>query len=387
MSTATPPAPSTPPAPAPSGPAAPGPARSGHAPAAHARRPPAPAGRRSGLRRARGHLERRTTPDTLKRLLAGLIILGLCWGAAATWTVARRAAGAHDVVAVSEPLSYDAEQIYRSLSDADATEAAAFLAASHAPPAEQARYRTDIARAASYIHAATAASGARSGDRPLAILATDLNVYTATIAMAYADNLQDLPVGAAYLAEASSQLRTVLLPAADRLYAQENARVAADDRQATGQPVQFALLSLLVGAALLQAQWWLTRRTRRIVNYGLLGASAVLVLAFVWVVAGVAFARTELHRADRRGAVPVSALAAADITALQAHADESLTLIEHDGQDSYQADFAAARRHLGPGPGTLLTVAADAAQGSRGARDAARAVLEARRWYAGYDQL
>ena len=81
---------------------------------------------------ARGILRRfgvdsATTPGRLWMLLVILVILTLAWGVVATLAADQHASAAAEVVAVSEPLSLDAEQIYQSLSDADATAANAFL--------------------------------------------------------------------------------------------------------------------------------------------------------------------------------------------------------------------------------------------------------------------
>src|ERR1700746_2266886 len=76
----------------------------------------------------RARLDGAATPVRLRLLLALLIVLSLAWGVLAALTADQHASAAADVVAVSEPLSLDAEQIYTSLSDADATAASAFLA-------------------------------------------------------------------------------------------------------------------------------------------------------------------------------------------------------------------------------------------------------------------
>jgi hypothetical protein len=83
----------------------------------------------------------------------------------------------------------------------------------------------------------------------------------------------------------------------------------------------------------------------------------------------------------------VQALAKADIAALRAHADESLTLINRSGDDANQADFLRVQRQLGPGPGTLLTEAAAAAQDSAGARAATAAAAAAPAWYATHQRV
>src|SRR5262249_4146561 len=87
------------------------------------------------------------------------------------------------------------------------------------------------------------------------------------------------------------------------------------------------------------------------------------------------------------GPTPAPALARADIAALQARADESLTLIDAAGDDSFQADYLMIQHRLGPGPETLLTNAASAAQGSPGGGSALAATAAATAWYRGHDTV
>jgi hypothetical protein len=323
----------------------------------------------------------RPTPVTLRLLLAGTVAASLLWGAAAAWTAGQRASAAGDVISVSEPLSYDAQQIYQSLSDADATEAAAFLAGIE-PAAARGRYLGDIARAESYLEAATAAAGGQGPGSELTVLSAEIPVYTGLVETARADNRQGLAVGAAYLGEASYLMRSTLLPAADGLYQQENARLAGADDQATGLPILAVVVALAIGYVLWRAQRWLTRRTHRSGNRGLLLASAAGLISVAWLLTGLLVARVQLLDARDHGSAPVQALARADIAALRAHADESLTLINRSGDDANQADFRRVEKQLGPGPGTLLTSAAAAARGSQGAAAAAAAARAAPPWFA-----
>ena len=114
----------------------------------------------------RSRLDSATTPGRLWLLLVILVILSLAWGVVSALTADQHASAAAQVVAVSEPLSLDAEQIYQSLSDADATAANAFLSGGLEPAAARQRYDADIAQAAIHIEAASAlmgASAARTG--------------------------------------------------------------------------------------------------------------------------------------------------------------------------------------------------------------------------------
>ncbi|HYB46021.1 MAG TPA: hypothetical protein VED20_01505 [Streptosporangiaceae bacterium] len=338
-----------------------------------------------------------TTPGRLRLLLVGLVVLSLAWGVLAGLTAEQHASAAADVVAVSEPLSLDAEQIYQSLSDADATAASAFLVGGLEPAADLQRYNADIAQAAVRIEAASAllgSSAARTqlpgqlnkqtsatGD-DLATLSAGLPVYADEVGTARADNRIGYPLGAAYLREASNMLRDTLLPAASDIYTKENAQLTSASAQATGLPLLVVTLVFGLGAGvLLYRSWrWLTRRTHRRVNYGLLVAAVAGTVSLVWLAGAFAFGRAELLHAQQRGSVPAEAFARADVAALRAHAAESLTLIDNSGIYSYQKDYIAQQKLLGPGPGTLLT----AVQASSGNGSAA---ADAQAWYRAHAAL
>jgi hypothetical protein len=330
-----------------------------------------------------------TTPGRLRLLLVGLVALSLIWGAVAAWTASQHTSAAGDVVSTSEPLSLDGQQIYRSLSDADATAATAFLSGGLEPLSAQRRYLADIAEAASSLESATALAGHSAAGTDLARISAGLPVYTGEVGTARADNRLGLPLGAAYLREASSLMRGTLLPAARDLSGQANARLAAESSQAAGLPsIAIALVAaVIVGYVLYRGQRWLAGRTHRVVNFGLAVASVAGAASLLWLIIAFTVARVELGQAHDHGSAPVEALAQADIAALQAHADESLTLIDNGGDDSFQADFTGVRTKLGPGPGTLLTAASSAASGSPGSGYAAAAAGDATAWYAAHQRV
>ena len=364
---------------------------------------PGPVTRAPAVQRAwpRSRLDTATTPGRLGLLLVGLVLLSLAWGVLAALTAEQHASAASDVVAVSEPLSLDAEQIYRSLSDADATAASAFLSGGIEPAAARQRYNADITQAAIRIEAASAllgssaartqvpghlnkqvaTAGSATGD-DLATLSAGLPVYADEVGTARADNRLGLPLGAAYLREASTLLRGTLLPAASDIYTKENGLLTSASAQATGLPLLVVtfLFGLGAGSLLYLSSRWLTRRTHRRVNYGLLVAAVAGAVSLVWLVGAFFFGRAELLHAQQHGSAPAEAFARADVAALQAHADESLTLIDNTGDDSYQKDFIAQQKLLGPGPGTLLA----AVQASAGVGSAA---ADAQAWYRAHAAL
>src|SRR5689334_9068365 len=363
---------------------------------------PAPAVRRAWWR---PRLDGATTPARLRLLLALLILISLAWGVLAALTADQHASAAADVVAVSEPLSLDAEQIYTSLSDADATAANAFLAGGLEPAKARQRYQADITQAAIRIEAASAlvgssaartqlpghlakqasAAGTAVGD-DLAILSGQLPAYTDEVGTARADNRLGLPLGAAYLREASGLLRETLLPAASDIYIRESTLLTSASAPATGLPliVVAAIAGLGVGYVLFRSSRWLSRHTHRLLNYGLLLATLAGLVSLMWLVVAFVVGRGDLLYAQQQGSAPAQAFARAEVAALQAHADESLTLIDNSGEDSYQQDYLAQQKLLGPGPGTLLAAVQAAAGGGGPGRDVAD---EARAWYRAHAAL
>jgi len=328
----------------------------------------------------RGRLSLRTTPGRLRLALIGLVAACLAWGALAGFTVSQYSSAAHGVVATSEPLTLDAQQIYHDLSDANDAAATAFLAGGLQPQPLVDRYDNDLAAAGKAIEKATALGG---GSPALATLSARLPVYAGEIGTARADSRLGYPLGAAYLREASTRvMNDQLLPAAQRLYTEDNAKLTSTSAQATGLPLMLVTLAaaLVLGYTLYRTSAWLSRRTHRVLNPGLLIAAGAGVISLLWLAVVFTGADLNLQAARSGGAVPVQALAQADITALQAHADESLTLIDDTGDDSYQADYVTQLKRLGPGPGTELTAAQSAAAGSAAAADVNQAVRRAQAW-------
>jgi hypothetical protein len=343
----------------------------------------------SGRLRGR-RLDWTTTPGRLWLLLVGLVALCLAWGALSAFTAVQYSSAASSVVSTREALSVDAQQIYSHLSDANDTTATAFLVAGAESAASRTRYASDIAAASGDIQAVTAqGGGSGAAAQDLAALATGLPTYTQEVGDAEADNLLGLPVGAAYLREASGLMHDKLLPKAQALYAAENASLHSASAQVTGLPLIVITLAIgiAVGCLLYRASRWLRGRTNRVLNVGLIGAGACLAVAMIWLAGACFVARGDLLGAQARGAATVEAAAQVSIAAQEAHADESLTLIDASGDDAYQTDYLAQQKALGPGGGTLLTTAASAARGTPAGPAMAAAVTDAQAWFAAHAKL
>jgi hypothetical protein len=303
--------------------------------------------------------------------------------------VDQHASAASEAAVTSEPLSLAAQQLYQSLADADVTASTGYLYGRTPPFAYRQRYQRDIAAATADLKAVTAASGGAAGPAigaSLSTLSADLPAYTGYVEDGQTYNSLGYPAGGSFLEVASEQMHLTLLPAARRVYAYENAQLAGASARATGLPLAAVTLAagLAVGFFLHRSQRWLSRRTHRTFNVGLLLASAAGLVALAWMAVALLGGRADLLRATGHGSMPAETLAQADIAALQARGDETLNLISRTGDTDFQADFQTAQGELS----TLLTSAGKPSTGkpSTGKQGAAPSVTAARQdadsWFA-----
>ncbi|HEV2242888.1 MAG TPA: hypothetical protein VGR98_17725 [Streptosporangiaceae bacterium] len=338
-------------------------------------------------RRRPGRLAAATTPTLLRILMIILLLASLAWGAVGAWAVSQHASAAQDVVSTSEPLSLSAQQMYRSLSDADVTAATAFLSGPFPSLPAQQRYDADLAQAGSDLTSLTAAATTAGNPQLLSSLnavSTGLNVYHGYVRQAQTwYTLGHLLTGGSFMQDATETMHLTLLPAARAIYAQENAGLTTASAQATGLPwiVVVLVLAIAIGFVLFRAQRWLWHRTHRRVNYGLLGASLVLVVGVLWLIVAFAVASSDLQQGTGHGSTPAETLAQAAIDAQQIRGDELINLISRSGPATFIADFGNVRRQLGPGPGTLLASAAATSSGGAGAQWTAAASRDVQAWY------
>lgn len=341
--------------------------------------PPAPRRGTWSEVRARLRTAATTEPGRLRVLGAVLAALLVAFGAVAAVEVSTRSAAADDVVGRSQPLSADAAHIYRSLADADTAAAGGFLAGAQEPADVRERYEKDIATAARLlVKAAANTDGSSASAQEIATLNEQLPVYAGLVERARAANRQGLPLGGAYLRYANQRMTTRMLPAAQRLYEAETARLAEDDRDARAWPVLSLGAGVLALAVLVWAQRREYRRTNRVLNRGLVAATAAATAALLWLAVGHTLARTGLNEARAHGQDSLKVLNEARISSLKARANENLTLVARgavltdDGRnDKYETDYAMAMATLDTALGKARGLADDKA-GRDPVEDAAR---------------
>ncbi|MGW7279674.1 hypothetical protein ACWGIV_15485 [Streptomyces sp. NPDC054844] len=300
-----------------------------------------------------------TEPGRLRIIGALLAALVVAFGAVTAWQMNARSQAADDVLTRSQPLTSDAADIYRSLADANTAASSGFLAGGQETKASRDRYEKGIRTAAEGLVTAAANSDAGS---PSAATITELNrllpEYKGLIERARTYNRQGFPVGGAYLRYANEKMQKDMLPAAEDLYKKENQRLRADYADARPYPWAALALGVLALAALAWAQHRNYRRTNRVLNHGLVAATATATIVMLWLVVGHSVARSNLGDSYDHGVRSLDVLHDARIASLKARGNENLTLVARGAEtkkvgdetfDAYDFDFGKNMDTLGEG--------------------------------------
>lgn len=279
-----------------------------------------------------------TTPGRILTIGIVLATLGVMSAFATSTTINHRQQVLTTVLNHTEPLSFAAGRLYTTLSVADAAAATAFIAQAE-PRTVRQRYEQAI------TDAAVAVTRASSGltDEPLVQLLGRINaelaVYTGLIEIARTNSRAGNPVGSSYLSEASGLMQSTILPDAQQLYQATSKRVDSETTASTQIPAPVILVvstTVVFGA---YAHRWLARRTRRRINPGLVvGALAILVMV-VWVGTALTISTTASRSAKDTAAESLKIVTNVEITAQQARADETLSLIRRGDDEIRKQSF------------------------------------------------
>ncbi|AYE94069.1 hypothetical protein C0J29_03950 [Mycobacterium paragordonae] len=279
-----------------------------------------------------------TTPGRILTIGIVLAALGVSSAFATSTTINHRQQVLTTVLDHTEPLSFAAGRLYTTLSVADAAAATAFIAQTE-PRAVRLRYEQAI------TDAAVAVTRASSGltDEPLVQLLGRINaelaVYTGLVEIARTNNRAGNPVGSSYLSEASGLMQSRILPDAQQLYQATSARVDSETTASTQIPAPVILVVTTTVAFGAFAHRWLARRTRRRVNPGLVVGGLGILIMVVWVGTALTISTTASRSAKDTAAESLRTVTNLAITAQQARADETLSLIRRGDEEVRKQAF------------------------------------------------
>ncbi len=290
------------------------------------------------------------TPVRLRLLLGGVVALAALLAATSVLAVLSRQAATRHAAAVTEPAVVAAQGLYTALSDADTTAAGGLLAGPIESARAQARYQEDVAVAGDAVaYEGPLAEPDTQAATALHTLAVGLPVYAGLVERATADNRLGFPVASAYLNEASSYLRGSLLPAATTLYASQSAALEVDRvASSTVWPVVLGgVLQVALVVLLLITHRWVRDRFHRRFTIGVLAALLAVIALGGWGALALVAQTGEAEGAERDGSALLATASQARLLALQAHADDELTLMSRESVPFYQQDYTVtwARLH------------------------------------------
>ncbi len=315
--------------------------------------PTAPAADPGGRRFSRALAALRYTPGRLRGLLAVLVVLILGAGVTGMTAILGKSAVIEETTTQSGRLSVAALELYQALSQADSTAASSYLTAGTA--SEEARAAHQEALRDATVALTTAAGEVETAEdaQLIAELNARLPVYTGLVESARTFNRLGEPVGATYQRQASTVMRSEMLPAANTLQHNAINQLSEARSAAAAFPWPAVVLTALALGVLIWAQLWLTGRTNRVFNLGLLGATVALIGFAGWLTLVALASASHTDRSHEDGAEPLELLAEAHITAQQARAEESLLLIAR-GEDAAAAERYAEQTALLIDDGGLL---------------------------------
>ncbi|HVK23254.1 MAG TPA: hypothetical protein VM677_18000 [Actinokineospora sp.] len=330
-----------------------------------------------------------TTPGRLTVIAVGLVLLTVVTGLFGALTLQTKQDTLGELVDHREPLTAAAQQIYRSLSDADATAASAFLSGGNEPAVLRTRYEYDIAQAGAALGKASSDVGGDSlAAEQVNTLSQQLPVYTGLVETARANNRQGFPAGAAYLREASGLMRSKILPAAEKLYEIDYDRLKAGQAESRSFPWFSLLLAIGLLGALIATQLFLTRKTNRLINVGLVVASAAVAVALIWSTVALLVSSAQVGDGERNGSDQVDVLVQARINSLKCRADETLTLVARGDGPGYEKEWKELSvTFTGDGDGNLLRQAKSLASSPALSGEVQQALENADAWVAAHRKI
>lgn len=282
------------------------------------------------------------TPGLLTVVSVILVAAIVAAGGAMTASSGNRQGELSTMVNRSEPVSFAAQELYNSLSVADAVATTGFLADSSRTADTRQPYREALDTASrAVIRASNGTDDPSSREMTLILeIQEKLPTYVSLVTEAGANNRQGFPLGAAYITQASALMQDELLPAAAELHDRTSSTVVDQQHRLT-RPNWFSLSGLVAAVLLLLiAQLWLAAWSNRRINIGYAAATTLTGIALIW----AGFSALSTWHDGPRGVAgtsqPLQNLTALRIDVQQARSTEVLGLVQRDYTTDTQTAFS-----------------------------------------------
>ncbi|GAB3073475.1 hypothetical protein GCM10027157_01700 [Corynebacterium aquatimens] len=280
-----------------------------------------------------------TTVGRLTVMMVLLTALLLSAGVGTYQSGIKREENLAAVLSDTEPMSTAAHDLYMSLSTADTLATGSFVqpgmrtAESHADyiaAIDQATKAADEVQRGSSTSREDEAETTRTIQKQILEIKRQMPFYIAQMERAHANQRMGNPVGVSYMSSASNLMRSVILPKAKEVLDATRSQVL-NEMARFSAPQRAPLAGLIAGLiALIACQWFLWRTFRRRFNRGFLSATALMLVAIVWVIAANYSTWDAGSRDFTRAVGPLTALTDARIDAQLTRTDETLLLLRRE---------------------------------------------------------
>ncbi len=304
----------------------------------------------------------RTTPGRLWLAFGAVCVSLLVLWLVADAGISRTRQAIQTIGKDSVPSIVAAQQIRAYMADMNATSANVFISTGDNVLIKK-QYDSDRSKANDNL--ILAAQNITYGDAertPILAITDGLETYNGLVKAA---RTKGRPNGIKDLTAASDLMHGTLIPAADELdkvnFDHLNAAYDAARAQATATQAGLYAAAGLVLAALLITQVYLMRRTHRVLNLPLVGATVLLACFTLGLSSALAGQNEDLRAAKADCFDSIHALWKARSVAYDANADESLYLLGPSTRAQYEAPFHQKAALLADAPVTDAVVASAAA--------------------------
>jgi CHASE3 domain sensor protein len=300
-------------------------------------------------RRLQLSLRGRATPQVLWLALGATWFLVLVLFIVARSGLSDVRAAAQTIGRDSEPSVLAARQIGLSLANMHASAANALLVGPGSDAASWTTYDQERQTVADTLVDAAQNITYTGEKEQIRALGENFVRYQDLISTARANQSSNPAAAMSTFTQADDLLHNQLFPAANELARINNDALTQSYQAHRTTGVTMAILTAIAGlavvGALLATQRFLSRRTRRLLNLPLVGATALTVL-LTWQVSSTLLAANEHLRSAKQDAYDsIYALTSARAVSYDGNADESLWLLAHD-DPRYETSFMAKARQL-----------------------------------------
>ena len=227
--------------------------------------------------------------------------------------------------------------IRTSIVEADAVATNSFLTDGLEAAGTRVTYEAAMKRGSLAI--ADAASADAADRSLLGDVNAELVRYSGLIESARATNRQGLPVGVAYVKQASAIARDAILPKLTMVSRRHASNVDAQLRRLSGIVMALRVTTLFGIAVLIGILAWLAVRTRRTLNVAYSVAVSVMVLSAALAATSIRHAQTNVAATYRGDYAETLTLLQARANAFEARSAESLTLISRGSGSAFDERY------------------------------------------------